>query len=394
MRPSSLWRTLSACAAGAVIGGCGGASAPPLAPAPFAAKSIAFRAKHPVGLGKVLSTKNGGQIFGFDIDRNGTDGVLATATDVETFDRGSAKITKSFPKKLPPGTSYKVDGIFTGDVALVTRYVVPKGKLYAERFYDVMNPVTAQKFTGSWAPPIRDIDILQAGVNQTTSEAALFAIELKKQDRPDIVVSDIAKNTVGKVIHLDPNLFGGGNGPQFDQDTATNQGVIALSPDGGRVGGEAPINVLVDLKTGKETQFAGLNNGAFGSGYVNGLAVDSSTGIGATTTELNAQVEFYNLAAKTGIAAQLPCTGSTSQLNSGAGIANDPVNGLFLVTDPFYCSGSQGSALVVYDESGNNVETIAGFKFAIGEPPPVIDPSTRTGWAFGPGFNQLQEFSY
>ncbi|HEV3195566.1 MAG TPA: hypothetical protein VGZ06_05465 [Candidatus Cybelea sp.] len=394
MRLSSLWRTLSACAVGAVIAGCSGASAPPLAPAPFAAKSITFRAKHAVGLGKVLSTKNGGQIFGFDIDRNGTDGVLATATDVETFDQGSAKITKSFPKKLPPGTSYKVVGIFTGDVALVTRYVVPKGKLYAKRFYDVMNPVTAQKFTGSWAPPIRDIDVLQAGVNQATSEAALFAIELKKQDRPDIVVSDIAKNTVGRVIHLDPNLFGGGNGPQFDQDTATNQGVIALSPDGGRVGGEAPINVLVDLKTGKETQFAGLNNGAFGSGYVNGLAVDSSTGIAATTTELNAQVEFYNLAAKTGIAAQLPCTGSTSQLNSGAGIANDPVNGLFLVTDPFYCSGSQGSALVVYDESGNNVETITGFKFAIGEPPPVIDPSTRTGWAFGPGFNQLQEFSY
>ncbi|MGA8474151.1 MAG: hypothetical protein WB681_03700 [Candidatus Cybelea sp.] len=394
MRLSSLWRALSACAAGAVIAGCGGASAPPLARAPFAAKSITFRAKHAVGLGKVLSTKNGGQIFGFDIDRDGTDGVLATATDVETFDQGSAKITKSFPKKLPPGTSYKVDGIFTGDVALVTRYVVPKGKLYAKRFYDVMNPVTAQKFTGSWAPPIRDIDVLQAGVNQTTSEAALFAIELKKQDRPDIVVSDIAKNTVGKVIHLDPDLFGGGNGPQFDQDTATNQGVIALSPDGGRVGGEAPVNVLVDLRTGKETQFAGLNNGAFGSGYVNGLAVDSSTGIAATTTELNAQVEFYNLAAKTGIAAQLPCTGSTSQLNSGAGIANDPVNGLFLVTDPFYCSGSQGSALVVYDEGGNNVETITGFKFAIGEPPPAIDPSTRTGWAFGPGFNQLQEFSY
>ncbi len=396
MQPSSLRRALSACAVGAVIGGCSsGASAPPLAPAPLrAAKSITFQAKHSVGLGKVLSTKSGGQIFGFDIDRNGTDGVLATATDVETFDQGSAKITKSFPKKLPPGTSYKVDGIFAGDVALVTRYVVPKGKLYAKRFYDVMNPVTAQKFTENWAPPIRDIDVLQAGVNQTTAEAALFAIELKKQDRPDIVVSDIGKNTVGKVIHLDPNLFGGGNGPQFDQDTTTNQGVIALSPDGGRVGGEAPINVLVDLKTGKETRFAGLNNGAFGSGYVNGLAVDSKTGIAATTTELNAQVEFYNLAAETGIAAQLPCTGSTSQLNSGAGVANDPVNGLFLVTDPFYCSGSQGSALVVYDESGNNVETITGLKFAIGEPPPVIDPSTRTGWAFGPGFNQLQEFSY
>jgi hypothetical protein len=383
---------LRICAVAVILGGCSsGGSAPGLAPT----RSLSGLVTHAVGLGKIVQTKNHTQIYGFDIDQNGTDGVLATATDVETFDQNSAKITSSIPKKLPPGTSYKVDAIFTGDVALITRYVVPKGKLYAKRFYEAMNPVTTHKFTGSWTAPIKDIDVLQAGVNQTTSTGALFAIELKKQDHPDIIVSDIATNTVGKVIPLDPNVFGGGNGPQFAQDTATNQAVIALSPDGGRVGGEAPINVLVDLKTGKETTFAGLNFGPFGSGYVNGLAVDSNTGIAATTTELNAQVEFYDLAKKTGIAAQLPCTGSASQYNSGAGVANDPVHGLFLVTDPFYCSGSQGGAVVVYDESGNLVETITGFKLAIGEPAPVVNPSTRTGFAFGgPGFSELQGFTY
>jgi hypothetical protein len=387
---------LPACAAAAALGACSsGASTPPFAPVNSLtpSSSLSAHARHTVGLGKLLTTKNGGQIFGFDIDRKGSDGVLATASDVETFDQSSGSITKSFPKKLPPGTSYAVDAIFAGDVALVTRYVVPKGQIFAKRFYDVMNPVTAGKFTNVWTPPIRDIDVLQAGVNQDTSTSALFAIELKKQDNPLIVVSDVAKNTIAKVIHLDPNLFGGGNGPQFGQDTTTNQGVFALSPDGGRVGGAAPVNVLVDLATGKEKKFAGLNNGFFGSGYVNGLAVDSTTGIAATTTELNAQVEFYNLAQQTGIAAQLPCTSDTSQINSGAGIANDPVNGLFLVTDPTYACSS-GSALVVYDEKGNNVETITGFKFAIGEPPPVINPATRTGWAFGPGFSQLQQFFY
>src|SRR4051812_5822379 len=48
---------------------------------------------HPSGLGKVLTTKDGGQIYGFDIDQNGDDGVLASAQDsqagyrvsVETF---------------------------------------------------------------------------------------------------------------------------------------------------------------------------------------------------------------------------------------------------------------------------------------------------------------------
>ncbi len=387
---------LSACAAAVALGACSsGASAPLFAPVtPLTPSgSRAAHAGFAVGLGKVLTTKNGGQVFGFDIYRNGTDGVLATASDVETFDQNSGTITKSFPKKLPPGTSYAVDAIFAGDVAFVTRFVVPQGKIYAKRFYDVMNPVTKGKFTSAWTSPIRDVNVQAAGPNQVTSTDALFAIELKKQDKPVIIVSDVAKNTVSKVIHLDPNLFGVGNDPQFGQDTTTNQAILALSPDGGAVGGDPPLNVIVDLTTGKETRFNGLNNGFFHAGDVNGLAVDSTTGIAATTTELNAQVEFYNLAQQTGIFAQLPCTSDTSQINSGSGVANDPVNGLFLVTETFYGCGS-GSALVVYDEKGNNVETITGFKFAIGEPPPVINPTTRTGWAFGPGFNQLQQFFY
>jgi len=387
---------LAACAAVAALEACSsGATVPPLAPVTSvtAFGSPAARAKRAVGLGKVLTTHDGGQIFGFDVDRNGTDGVLATASDVETFDQNTGTITKTFPKRLPPGTSYSLDAIFSGDVALVTRYVVPQGQIYAKRFYDVMNPVTKGRFTNSWTSPIRDINVQAAGVNQETSTDALFAIELKKQDEPVVIVSRVAKNTVSKVIHLDPNLFGVGNDPQFGQDTTTNQAVLALSPDGGAVGGDPPLNVIVNLATGKETRFNGLNNGFFHAGDVNGLAVDSTTGIAATTTELNAQVEFYNLAQQTGIFAQLPCTSDTSQINSGSGVANDPVNGLFLVTETSYGCGS-GSAIVVYDEKGNNVETLTGFKFAIGEPAPAINPATRTGWAFGPGFSQLQQFFY
>ncbi len=374
-----------------LLGGCDGAgSISQTTPQQLTAAGIK---KHSTGLGMLL-TSHGGQIFGFGVDQNGSDGVLATASNVETFDENTGKIIKSIPKKTPSGTTYGADGIFTGDVGLITRYVVPKGKIYAKRFYDVMSPVTAGKFTGSWTPPIKDIDVQQAGPNQTAGDTALFAIELKNQDQPDVIVSNIAKNTFKKIVHLNAATFGVGNIPQFAQDTATNQAVFALSPDGGRVGGDAPINVLVNLKSGKQTQFNGLNNGPFGSGYVNGLAVDSVTGIAATTTELNAQVEFYQLAKQTGTAVQLPCTGNASQLNSGSGIANDSVNGLFLVTEQFYCNGSQGSAIVVYDEGGNLVETITGFTFAIGEPAPAIDPNTRTGWAFGPGFNQLQQFFY
>jgi hypothetical protein len=375
-----------------LLGGCDGTiSAFQASPAHLTSGGAARHQS--AGLGAVL-TSQGGQIYGFDIDQSGSDGVLATAANVETFDQNSGKITKSFPKKTPSGTSYSADGIFTGDVALITRYVVPKGKIYAKRFYDVMSPATSGKFTGKWTPPIKDIQVEQAGPNQTASQTALFAIELKNQDVPDVIVSNVAENSFGKVFHLNSSSFSLGDQPQFAQDTKTDQAVIASSPDGGRVGGEAPVNLLVDMKTGKQIEFDGLNNGPFGSGFVNGLAVDSATGIAATTTELNAQVEFYNLAKKSGTAVQLPCTGDASQTLSGSGIANDSTNGLFLVTEQFYCNGSQGSAIVVYDETGNLVETITGFTFSVGEPAPVINPSKRMGWTFGPTFSQLQQFFY
>ena len=359
-----------------------------------------------VGLGAVLTTKDGGQIYGFDINQNGDDGVLASAQNaggdnylvsVETFDQNTGKIVKSFKKETGPRDSYSVDAIFAGDVALVTHYIVPKDSIFAKRKYAVMNPVTANRFTGDWSPPVRNIDILQAGVNQDTSTSVLFAIELKKQDNPDLIVSDVAANTFSNVIHLDPNLFCLCNGPQLGQFTTANKAVFALSPDGGAVGGQPPLNVLVDLSTGETEQFSGYNLGAFHAGYVNGLAVDPNTGIAATTTELNSQVEFYNLNNKSRITvAQLPCTDDTDQINSGSGIAVDPVHKLFLVTDQFYCDGSQGSAIVVYDEKGNFVETITGFNFAIGEPAPALNPGKRMGWAFsGPqGFSQLQQFFY
>jgi hypothetical protein len=379
------------CAAALIVAGCGGGASvsPPLGTSGMAGSPLAH---HAVGLGKVLNSK-GGQIFGFDIDQNGNDGALATASNVETFDQDTGTVIKSFPKSPPSGTTYSFNAIVTGDVGLVTRYVQPKGSLFAKRFYNLMSP-TKGKFTGKWTPPVKDIQVEALGPNQTTGMTAVFAIELQNQDIPDLFESNVGKNKFGKVFHLDPSAFSLGDTPQIGQDTATNQAVIASSPDGGAVGGAAPINVVVNLKTGKQRQWNGFNNGYFHAGFVNGIAVDSTTGIFATDTELNAQVEFYNIANETGTFVQLPCSGNTSQILSGSGIANDPINGLFLVTEQFYGCNTGESAIVVYDESGNLVETITGFKFAIGEPAPVINPSKRMGWTFGPGFSQLQQFFY
>src|SRR5690348_8281772 len=66
------------------------------------AAPAAARARPPgtVGLGKVLTSKSGGQIFGFDINQSGDDGVLATAADVEVFDQNTGKIKRSFGRNL------------------------------------------------------------------------------------------------------------------------------------------------------------------------------------------------------------------------------------------------------------------------------------------------------
>ena len=358
-----------------------------------------------VGLGRVLTTRDGGQVFGFDINQNGDDGVLASAqtrpggrelVSVETFDQDSGRITKSVVRELGTTHEYGVDGIFAGDVSLLTHYVTPKGSIYPKRFYQVMDPVAARQINGTWTPPINDIDVLMAGTDQSAAETVLFVIELKRGDRPNLVVTDIAANT-SRAIPLDPVLFGVANSVHLAQYTAANQAVLALSPDAGTVRGAPPLIVQVDPSTGATSQFSGFNNGFFHSGFVNGLAVDPETGIAATTTELNSQVEFYDLDTMTGIkAVQLPCTTDTDQVHSGSNIAVDPVNKLFLVTETTYCDGNHGSAIVVYDEAGNLIETIAGFNFAIGEPAPVLNPSKRMGWAFsGPaGFSQLQQFFY
>jgi hypothetical protein len=381
------------CGAFALTCACAGVGgATPAAPSGAISGLASAHSASKPGLGAVLTSKSG-QIYGFDINSTGNDAILSTSTSIESFDQDSGAITGSFPKKAPGGTTYSMVGISTGDVALAIRYIPIKNSIYARREYNTIAPPTQHKFTGKWTPPLNDIQVEEQAPNQTAPSTAMYAIELKKNDIPDLIVSNVANNTFSKVIRLSPSLFSLGNGPQLAEDTKTNQAVFGLSPDYGRVGGDPPINVLYDMTTGKESQFDGLNNGYYHAGSVNGAALDSNTGIFATDTELNAQVEFYNLKKKTGTFAQLPCTGDTSQLNSGSGIANDSTNGVFIVTEQYNGCGS-GSAIVVFDEQGNEVETITGFTFYAGEPAPAINPSKRMGWVFGPGFNQLQQFFY
>lgn len=99
-----------------------------LIPAPSTAKSTLPVRLGPVstahalarrpGLGNILTTSDGGQIFGFDVNQRGNDGVLASAqtvsrfgdqvVSVETFDQDNGAITKVFAQYRGKRDSYTV----------------------------------------------------------------------------------------------------------------------------------------------------------------------------------------------------------------------------------------------------------------------------------------------
>jgi hypothetical protein len=390
-----------------VLCACGGGSIGPNARSPQPAlRQVPLRKTGP---GKIVSTADGGQIYGYDVDQHGSDGILASANEVgtnifkvsvEVFNTKTAKITKSFGVSTGSKNSYAVDGIFANDAALVTHFIVPKHSIYAKRRYEVVDPVTAGRFTGAWTPNVKDLDVLENAENQETSTSVVYAIELKNNDNPDLVVGQIGNGAKGTVIHLDPYSFSLNNSPQLSEDTVNNRAVMATSPAGGAPG-SVPEIATVDLSSGKVATFEGIDcPGSENCGAANGIAYDSATGIACTTTTLDAGVEFYNVAQQSGFWAGLPVPPSgVAEFYSGTYVASDPIHKLFLVAQPNSGSAVSGSSVQVFNENGVLMESIDGlnftFNFYLAVPVTIaIDPKTRTGWVNGPQVTQLQEFSY
>jgi hypothetical protein len=357
-------------------------------------------------LGAVLTSSDGGQIFGFDIDQNGNDGVLASVSSaqisVQTFDEATGKITKVVGaikgKRVANGDDYVADGIFAGDVALVDfQKAGTIGKTPAKDMYHLLDPVTKGALNGKWIPPVKLFNVLEWAPNQSTSTSVVYGYQREGSDPLDLIVSDVGKRTFGKVISLNSTDFSQGTQPQLAEDTVNNRAVMASSPSFGAAGGPPPVIWTISLESGKMTHFSGVNcPGSVGCGYANGVGYDSSTGIACTTTELDAGVEFYDVAKQTGIRVRLP--NNAGQLSAGAFVANDAVNGLFLIAQPVSSTSGSGSSIQVYNESGTLEESINGFNFSDGSTViPVrisINPTSRIGWVNGPQADQLQEFSY
>jgi hypothetical protein len=346
----------------------------------------------------IVHSQYGGQIFGFDIDQNGTEGVLSEMQDlgggkvlaaVETFDRTTGKILKVV-QKLETKDNLVTLGIVGTSLGLVEREHV-QGIYVVSRTYKELNPLNSNRFTGTWTPPLAKNDII-AGVSESQGSAttAVLVSENGGSNSTFVFGSNVAANTFGRLIKLMDPVFS--ISPVMAYDTKTNQAVVAAAT--GAVGGPPPKLALVNLTAGTVTEFTGIPGPPpFRQGYVNGIAVDSADGIACTTTELDARVEFYTLKKKTGFAVTLP--GGAGQYQSGENVEYDPVHKLFLVAQPHSSTGS-GSSIQVYDTKGNLMESLNGFSFPVSTNAMfALHPSDRSGYVYGPsGMAELQSFTY
>lgn len=358
------------------------------------------RANPAAGAGSVIvHSKFDGQIFGWDIDQNGTEGVLSESkalsngnflSAIETFDQTSGKIL-SVITETQTQDDFITLGVVGNSVGLVEHEHVISF-LNVQRTFNVINPLKGNKITGRWTPPIGTQHLIkEVSRTQGTPGAAVFAYDNSGNFIPYVFSSNVAANKFGPVIHINDSLNFGSTTPPMAYNTATNTAVL-----GGGDGcfGCAPVMGLADLSKGTFTEFTGA-----GFGFVNGIAVDSADNIACTTTEDDASVEFYDLTTQNALAVVVLPNSGQNQFFSGADVEYDAVHKLFLVAQP-NSSSSTGSSIYVYDTSGDLQETLNGFSFSnafnvvamhIG-----LHPSTRTGFVDGPdaGVTEVQSFTY
>lgn len=338
-----------------------------------------------------VQTALGGFILGYDIDQNGTEGVLAEALTlsdgnynvaVETFDQKTGKILKIVSQQLATRNDFVALGIFGSSVGLV-EFEKVKGLFVNQRLYATMNPLSSNKFTGKWTPPLtKNQLILGMGASQGATNTAVLA----SQDFSSFVFSsDVAANTFGPLITLPDSVFAFNDSPVVAIDTQKNQAVVAAS-HGGIL--EMPQIAEVDLAAGNISQFTGL-----GFGFVNGIAVDSQNHIACTSTEIDFSLEFYNLATQSGFI--VPLHNATNQSQSGGDVEFDPIHKLFFVGQEFSSTAASGSSIQIFDEHGNFVKAINGLSLPASPTRIALNPSQRMGYVIvTPALTQLQSFTY
>jgi len=342
--------------------------------------------------------KFGGQILGYDIDQNGTEGVLSEYVDepggtvlaaTETFDQSTGAIIKVL-KKTQNQDDFATQGVFGQSVGLV---------LFQHNHINsflTADPLSLNVFNGSWTPPLKPgYQLGGLSSSQGSRTAAAFESSLGA-DSAYVFATNIAQNTSGPLFSLATILHGDEFliSPTLAYDSRTGRAILADSQGCPEQGCTTDVAV-VNLSTGAIAEF----NDNLGIGSVEGLAVDPATGIAVTTTLVDSGVEFYDLAKRSGFEVTIP--GLLDELDSGLDVEFDALNKVFLVSQ--YSSTANPNdpepRVYVYDERGNVLETIPIQRVGTSPSHIAINPRTRTGFldeVVEPQheFLELQSFNY
>ena len=349
--------------------------------------------------GVIVQSQFGGQIFGFDIDQAGNEGILCEAQTldngrthaaIETFDQTTGAIVKVI-QETQTHDDYVTLGVVGNSVGLVEREH-STGHLNVVRTFSTLNPLRRNRISGMWAPPVgTDHLVSQVSRSQGVPNVAVYALDISGHFRPTLFTSDVAANTFGPVVSISDGDFVNGGDPPMAYDNVANRAVLGHATLGNPF---IPGKIAtVDLTTGAFVKFDGV-----GLGDVNGIAVDPTTGTACTTTEIDFSVEFYDIANQAGSIQTLP--GAFNQIFSGADVQFDQVNRLFLVAQPVSSTAGSGSSIHVYDVAGNLIESIDGLNFSnVGNVVPAhiaLNPRKRIGFVDGPDVaaGQIQSFTY
>lgn len=393
MRNRSVYVAFIAIFAASCSAGGGGAGRPVTPLLRSQAQPFARRA---VGPGLTVTSKFGGQIFGWAIDENGTDGVLTEVTPpsgspftsvVETFDQATAKITKVVRKQDGDSGNRElsVDAVLANDVGLIDdeRHY---GEYTRRDVFYLMAPVSKKKVTGTWTrPPGRNFLIFDIADQQSNPVAVMAATildrSIKNPPTFEVVVTDVATNKILRILHAPSG--DGVDYPYFvAEDTTTQHAYVPAANYESQT-----VFIDYDIRSGRMS-----NNFVAppGSGPVAGIAIDSASHMMCTTTGSTYSVQMYDLKTKKQtFVGQIPNSGGEGQ--AGSSIAADPINHLFIVEQPNSLKG--GSEIYIYDEQGNVLESLTGFAFGPLSGIQVVAGS-RDGYVGGPQGNQLESFTY
>jgi hypothetical protein len=267
-----------------------------------------FQPNPNVGPGDVIvHGKFGGNIFGFEVDPHGTEGLLCEAVGnpdgtvtaaVETFNQATGRIIKVLGK-----TNTQDDFIawnVAGSVGLFEHEKV-KGLFNIRRTFHIIDPLGGNQANGNWTPPIDQKQI----VNQVKAaldgnpNVAVYALSVSTSLNPVVFTSNISDNTFGQAFEITDLNFITEAPPVIAFDPPRNQVILGHDKPSPFI--EPPFVGFLDLATGSFEVKVGL-----GLGVINGVAVDSEDGILCTDTSFDSAVQFYDLSDFSGISVAPP----------------------------------------------------------------------------------------